>query len=134
MKDSRKGPLAWFAANHVASNILMIFILVSGALSLATVVIEVFPEIDTDTVTVRVPYRGASPAEAEEGVCIRVEEAIASIEGIKRIRSSAQENLGSVTIELDERDICTGSLSRSSRAASASIVLASPQSTTSVSP
>ncbi len=102
MKDSRKGPLAWFAANHVASNILMIFVLVSGALSLLTVVIEVFPEIDTDTVTVRVPYRGASPAEAEEGVCIRVEEAIASIEGIKRVRSSAQENLGTVTAELDE--------------------------------
>ena len=39
MNDSRKGPLAWFAANHVAANILMIFILVSGALSLATGVI-----------------------------------------------------------------------------------------------
>ena len=102
MKDSRKGPLAWFAANHVAANILMIFILVSGALSLLGVVIEVFPELETDMVTVRVPYRGASPAEAEEGVCIRVEEAIASIEGIKRIRSAASENLGSVTIELEE--------------------------------
>ena len=102
MKDSRKGPLAWFAANHVAANILMIFILVSGALALFNVVIEVFPELDTGMVTVRVPYRGASPAEAEEGVCVRVEEAIASIEGIKRIRSTAQENLGTVTIELDE--------------------------------
>jgi multidrug efflux pump subunit AcrB len=102
VKDSRRGPLAWFAANHVAANILMIFILVSGALSLLTVVIEVFPEIDTDMVTIRVPYRGASPAEAEEGVCVRVEEAIASIEGIKRIRSTAQENLGTVTAELEE--------------------------------
>jgi len=102
MNDSRKGPLAWFAANHVAANILMIFILVSGVLALFSVVIEVFPEIETDTVTIRVPYRGASPAEAEEGVCIRVEEAISSIEGIKRIQSSAQENLGTVTAELEE--------------------------------
>jgi multidrug efflux pump subunit AcrB len=102
VKDSRRGPLAWFAANHVAANILMIFILVSGALALLSVVIEVFPELETDMVTVTVPYRGASPAEAEEGVCIRVEEAIASIEGIKRIRSTASENVGSVTIELDE--------------------------------
>ena len=102
MMDSRKGPLAWFAANHVAANILMIFILVSGALSLLTVVIEVFPELETDMVTIRVPYRGASPAEAEEGVCVRVEEAIASIEGIKRIRSTASENMGSVTVELLE--------------------------------
>jgi multidrug efflux pump subunit AcrB len=102
MRNSRRGPLAWFAGNHVAANILMIFILVAGALSLASVVIEVFPELDTDIITVRVPYRGASPAEAEEGVCVRVEEAIASIEGIKRIRSTAQENLGTVTVELDE--------------------------------
>ncbi len=102
MMESRRGPLAWFASNHVASNILMLFILVSGALSLANVVIEVFPEFDTDTITIRVPYRGASPAEAEEGVCLRVEEAIASIEGIKRIRSVAQENLGTVIVELEE--------------------------------
>jgi multidrug efflux pump subunit AcrB len=102
MKESRKGPLAWFAANHVASNILMLFIMVAGALSLASVVVETFPEFDTDMITIRVPYRGASPAEAEEGVCVRVEEAIASIEGIKRIRSTAQENLGMVTVELEE--------------------------------
>ncbi|MCU0303694.1 MAG: efflux RND transporter permease subunit [Thermoanaerobaculales bacterium] len=102
MRDSRRGPLAWFAANHVAANILMVFILASGALALARVVIEVFPEIETDTITIRVPYRGATPAEAEEGVCVRVEEAIASIEGIKRVRAVAQENLGTVVVELDE--------------------------------
>ncbi|HSL16646.1 MAG TPA: efflux RND transporter permease subunit [Methylomirabilota bacterium] len=102
MKDSRRGPLAWFAANHVAANILMIFILASGILAIFNIVIEVFPELDTGVITVRVPYRGATPAEAEEGVCVRVEEAIASIEGIKRIRSTASENLGTVTIELEE--------------------------------
>ncbi len=102
MTEGRRGPLAWFAANHVAANILMVFILASGVLSLARVVIEVFPEFDADTITIRVPYRGASPAEAEEGVCLRVEEAIASIEGIKRIRSVAQENLGTVIVEIDE--------------------------------
>jgi multidrug efflux pump subunit AcrB len=102
MKDSRKGPLAWFAANHVAANVLMVIVVVSGALALWNVVIEVFPEFETDMITIRVPYRGASPAEAEEGVCVRVEEAISSIEGIKRIRSEAQENMGMVTVELEE--------------------------------
>ena len=102
MSVDRKGPLAWFAANHVAANILMLFVLVAGGLSLASVVVETFPEFDAGMITIRVPYRGASPAEAEEGVCVRVEEAIASIEGIKRIRSTAQENLGLVTVELEE--------------------------------
>ena len=77
-------------------------LLYAGGLSLARVVVETFPEIDTDTVVVRVPYLGASPAETEEGVCVRVEEAIASIEGIKRIRSVAQEGMGQVIAELEE--------------------------------
>jgi multidrug efflux pump subunit AcrB len=102
MKGIREGVLGWFAGNHVAANLLMLFIVVAGLLSLAHVVIEVFPEFDTDIVTVRVPYLGATPAEAEEGVCVRVEEAIASIEGIKRIRSVAQEGMGMVTVELEE--------------------------------
>ncbi len=102
MKSERQGLLAWFAGNHVAANLLMLFIVVAGLMSLAKVVVETFPEIDTDTVVVTVPYLGASPAETEEGVCVRVEEAIASIEGIKRIRSVAQEGMGQVIAELEE--------------------------------
>ena len=97
-----RGPLAWFAGHHVAANLLMVGILVSGAMSLFQTKLEVFPEFDTDTINIQVPYRGATPAEAEEGVCIRVEEAIASVEGIKRIRSAAMEGMGSVTVELHE--------------------------------
>ena len=80
----------------------MIGILVAGGLRLVNTKIEVFPELDTDVVTVQVPYLGASPAEVEEGVCIRVEEAIASIEGIKRIKATATEGMGIVTAELEE--------------------------------
>ncbi|MEO1369301.1 MAG: efflux RND transporter permease subunit, partial [Acidobacteriota bacterium] len=97
-----KGIVAWFAGNHVAANLLMIFVLLSGALSLTSMVAEIFPEFSIDTITVQVPYRGAAPAETEEGVVIRVEEAVASIEGIKRIRSTASEGVGVVSIEIDE--------------------------------
>jgi len=98
----RKGVIAWFAGNHVAANLLMVGLLAAGLLSLARAVFEVFPEIDTDRVSVQVPYLGASPAEVEEGVCVRVEEAIDAIEGIKRIRSQAMEGVGVVTAELEE--------------------------------
>jgi multidrug efflux pump subunit AcrB len=97
-----KGVLAWFAANHVAANILMLFLLAAGILAAHIILVEVFPELESDIVTIRVTYLGAAPAEVEEGVCMRVEEAIASIEGIDRIRSVAQENMGTTTVELDE--------------------------------
>ncbi len=100
--EQSKGLLTWFAKNHVAANILMIMILVGGVLSLFTNVVEIFPETSVDIITVTVPYLGASPAEVEEGVCMRVEEAVAGIEGIKRLRSTAYEGAGSVMIEVEE--------------------------------
>ena len=97
-----RGPLSWFVRNHVAANLLMVFVMAAGALTLLNVTIETFPEIESDSVTVLVPYRGASPAESEEGVCIRIEEAVAGVEGIKQIRSIADEGKGTVIIALEE--------------------------------
>ncbi len=97
-----RGPLAFMASNHVAANILMIFLLVGGAISLSRLAVKVFPDLDTQMITIRVPYLGAAPAEVEEGVCMRVEEAIAGVEGIDRIRSIAQEGMGTVIAELEE--------------------------------
>ncbi|MHC4634489.1 MAG: efflux RND transporter permease subunit, partial [Planctomycetota bacterium] len=98
----KRGVLGWFASNHVAANLLMWLIIASGLLTIFTINNEVFPDLSLDMVTVTVPYRGASPAEVEEGVCLRVEEAIAGIDGVKRINSVAAEGAGIVTIEVDE--------------------------------
>lgn len=98
----KKGLLGWFASNHVAANLLMLLIIASGLLTIMTIKNEVFPEFSLDMINITVPYRGASPAEVEEGVCIRVEEAIAGIDGIKRINSTAAEGAGMITVEVDE--------------------------------
>ncbi len=98
----RKGVLAWFAANHVAANILMVLIMAAGLLTIFSIKIEVFPEFSLDMISISVPYRGASPADVEEGVCLRVEEAIAAVDGIKRITSSAGEGGGLTLVEVEE--------------------------------
>lgn len=98
----RKGPLSWFAGHHVAANLLMIFILALGGIALLETTVEVFPEFSVDTITIRVPYLGASPSETEDGVVIRIEEAVASIQGIDEIRSTAAEGYGVVSLALDE--------------------------------
>ena len=99
---SRDGFLDRFAANHVAANLLMVFILAAGILSIGRINVEVFPEIDPETITVAMIYKGASPAEVEEGVCIKIEEAIEGTDGIKRIRSVAGEGSGMVVAELEQ--------------------------------
>ena len=95
------GLIRWFSTNHVAANLLMVTIVAAGLMSAANIKQEVFPEITMDMVTVSVPYLGATPAEVEEAVCIRVEEAVQGVDGIKKITSAATEGLGIVTIELD---------------------------------
>lgn len=98
----KKGILGWFASNHVAANLLMMFIMVGGAMSIFSVKCEVFPEMSVDIINVMVPYRGASPIDVEEGVVLRVEEAIAAVDGIKRMNSTAAEGSGATIVEVEE--------------------------------
>ena len=92
----------WFARNGVAANLLMLIICVGGLGSMffATKV-ELFPEFSMDTITVRVPFRGAAPEEVETNVVKRIEERIQDLEGIKKITSSATEGLGAVHVEVE---------------------------------
>ncbi len=90
----------WFARNHVAANLLMILIVAGGFVTAFAVKKEVFPEFTLDQITVTIPYLGATPAEVEEAVCVRIEEAIQGVDGIKKITSTASEGMGRVMIEL----------------------------------
>jgi len=96
-----KDSISWFAEHGVASNMLMAVILIGGLLVLPSVEQSIFPEVDSGKITVSVEHRGASPEEVEEGVCIKVEEAVAGIEGVERVRSRAVSGLGTVTLELE---------------------------------
>jgi len=94
------GIIAWFARNHVAANLLMFLMIAGGLVALPSIQQKSFPDINIDVVTVSVPYLGAAPEEVEEGVCIRVEEAIQGINGIERISSTAAEGACSIGAEL----------------------------------
>ena len=98
----KHGLLGWFATNHVAANLLMLLIVAGGLLTVFTIKMEIFPEMSLDMINVTVPYRGASPEDVEKGVSLRVEDAIAGIDGIKRMTSTASEGGGSTLIEVEE--------------------------------
>ena len=92
--------IRWFAHNPVAANLLMILLLLGGTAGAMLTNQEEFPNMDIKVVNVRVPYLGAAPIEVERAVCIRVEESIEGLEGIKKIRSTATEGMCNVTAEL----------------------------------
>ncbi|MFU8817122.1 MAG: efflux RND transporter permease subunit [Pseudomonadales bacterium] len=92
--------ISWFTRNPVAANLLMAVLLVGGVLGMLTVQQEEFPSIDTQVVNITVPYLGAAPEESEQGVCVRIEEAIEGIEGLEKIHSTASEGACNVMAEL----------------------------------
>jgi multidrug efflux pump subunit AcrB len=99
-RTSQTGLIAWFAANHVAANLLMCLIIISGIISAVTIRKQTTPDFELNLIQVRVPYLGAAPQEVEEGVVIKVEEAIQDIQGITEINSTASEGTGTITAEV----------------------------------
>jgi len=94
--------IAWFARNHVAANLLMISILLVGLMSLNTrIPLEVFPSFESDVINVSISMRGGTPEDVEQGVTIKVEEAVQDLEGVKKISSTSVEGRSSVSIEAD---------------------------------
>ena len=63
--------------------------------------LEKFPGIDIPQMVVQVPYRDATPAEIERMITRPVEEAIATMSGIKQLRATSFENRAEVFVEFD---------------------------------
>ncbi len=97
-----KPVIAWFANNHVAANLLMGLIILAGLVSMPLMPMKSFPDIEIPVISISVPYLGAAPEEVEEGVCVRIEEELEGIEGVKEITSVANEGLCTVAVELYE--------------------------------
>ena len=94
--------IAWFSRNQIASNLLMIAIMLGGLASIPHIEKEFFPKADPTVVQVSIAYPGAAPINVEEQICIRVEHALDGINGIKRINTTAKKNLCEVNVEADD--------------------------------
>lgn len=90
----------WSVEHRVSVNLIMVFLIVAGLFTVMNMKRELFPQFSLDMIHIGVPYPGASPEEVEEGICIKIEEQLKSLEDVKTIYSSALEGYGSVTIEL----------------------------------
>jgi len=101
---THRGPyfaiIEWFARNAVAANLLMTILLAGGLYSVMTIKKESQPPIDTNFVTVSMPFLGSSPEDVEEGILIKIEEAIQDIEGIEEIISTGRRGSGTVQVEV----------------------------------
>ena len=92
--------VSWFATNPVATNLLVAFLLFAGIASFARISVQIWPDLDVPIISIVVPYLGAAPEEVESSVCARIDEKLEGIEGIDRIRSTAEEGRCRVAVAL----------------------------------
>ncbi len=93
--------IRWFTQNGVAANLLAGIVIVAGLFAATSIKLELFPELDLDTVSIAVPYPGAAPEEVESGIVELIEDRIQDVEGIKKISATAGEGYGSLLVEVE---------------------------------
>lgn len=95
----QKGIIAWFANNSVAANLLMLSIIFLGLMSFNQLRKEAFPPWATDSISISMTYDSGDAQLSEEGIAIKVEEALATVQGIKRVTSTSNAGGSNVTVE-----------------------------------
>ncbi|MCL1065623.1 efflux RND transporter permease subunit [Shewanella olleyana] len=92
MEDTNKGLIAWFARNSVAANLLMIIILLGGLLTANTIRKQFFPAVEINWIEFSAVYPGAAPQEVEEGITVKIEQALETVQGLQRVITYSNRN------------------------------------------
>ena len=96
-----RGIVTWFVKNSVPANLFMFFLIFGGFfVSYPTMKSEFFPIPDLSTITISVPYPGASAKEVESSISSKIEDRLQGISNIKKLRSYSLEGAGLITIQV----------------------------------
>jgi len=90
---------AWSIRNPVATTLLFIALTLAGVAGFAAMKVQNFPDIDFPIITVTAALPGASPAQLENDVARKIEDALANVQGIKHLTSHLTDGVARLTAE-----------------------------------
>ncbi len=90
---------AWCIRNPIPSVMLFILLTVLGLVGFKQMKVQNFPDIDLPTINISASLPGAAPAQLETEVARKLENAVASIQGLKNIYTKVQDGSANVTAE-----------------------------------
>ncbi|ANB18881.1 efflux RND transporter permease subunit [Dokdonella koreensis] len=90
---------AWSIRNPVAVTLLFILLTLAGLAGFAAMKVQNFPDIDFPVVTVTAVLPGASPAQLENDVARKIEDALANVQGLKHLTSVLSDGTARITAE-----------------------------------
>lgn len=82
--------------------VLFTILTLGGILSYTLMGYELIPKFETNMVTISTVYPGASPAEVETSVTRKIEDAVGSLENVKKVESSSYESLSVIMVQLND--------------------------------
>jgi len=89
-----------FGVTHpVPVNLIMAAAIIGGVAAAINLTREFFPDTTPDSAMVNLPYPGATPQEVEEGMAIKVEDAIANLDDVDRLTTTLSEGGGGIRVE-----------------------------------
>ncbi|MCQ8130992.1 efflux RND transporter permease subunit, partial [Methylomonas rivi] len=90
---------AWCIRNPIPAMMLFVLLSFAGLLSFKAMKVQNFPDLDLPTVTVSASLPGASPSQLETEVARKIENAIATLQGLKHMTSKVQDSNVTITAE-----------------------------------
>ena len=94
-----KKVISYFIKFPVAVNVLIFAFIIFGSIGVSSIKSSFFPLTDSKLIRINLIYPGASPAEMEEGVVLKIEDNLKGIVGVDRVTSVSQENSASISVE-----------------------------------
>ncbi len=90
---------SWSIRNPIPAVLLFAMLTLAGTMSFFAMKIQQFPDIDLPTVTVSASLPGAAPAQMETEVARKIENSVATLQGVKHIYTKVQDGTATVTVE-----------------------------------
>lgn len=85
----------------IMTTLCFVAVLVLGLFSLKTLPIDLYPDIETNTLMVMTTYQGASAQDIEQNVTRPLENVLNSVSDLKHITSASRENISVITLEFE---------------------------------
>ena len=90
---------SWSIRNPIPAVMLFVLLTFAGFLSFNAMKVQNFPDIDLPTVMVSAALPGAAPAQLETDVARKIENALATLQGLKHIYTKVQDGAVTITAE-----------------------------------
>ena len=85
----------------IMTSLCFLAVAIFGLFSLSKLPVDLYPDIDTNTIMVMTSYQGASASDIENNVTRPLENTLNSVSNLKHITSKSSENISVITLEFE---------------------------------